>query len=472
MGKIGKLVLFSEYHNISHQKMIDMCVFDPIVNLDTHLFIDPLLLKTSSHKIINTQAVEEYNTYFSSIISLLSLSNKEDDFAWEHAISQLPAREIDGTCLGYGTNSISGRSIDIKVKKSIICTAKEIVNIGIKDPELFSILPLFNKGIGPDTISDITTRAIHKSLLQFSALQAKRLKIQLVKKVMYGEDFYVIPNPIKKDSHILLLPTDILRQLPLVNKWDDIAKAASFNSELRDRVNKLTGEIFKQRNQSAQEEYISNILRNKDAVKDLVQVVKSYKGEAYNQILDNERLVVFAKATNVIKNESFPSISFIPNQQGLENLVETIIERFKFLIEDKGLNKLLWKEDKSKRCKEWVPQLIFHSLALIYCEANDIDVNPETDTGTGLIDFKFSQGYVNKVVVELKYSDNNALIHGLETQLPTYVKSEEANKGYYVVLDVGKLGTKIKRLEEIKNSQQQCDVIYIDAKIKKSASKI
>lgn len=61
MGKINNLILFSEYFNVSRDILEGRGVFDPIINLDTHLFIDPLLLKNSKHSQIRQDAVKEYN---------------------------------------------------------------------------------------------------------------------------------------------------------------------------------------------------------------------------------------------------------------------------------------------------------------------------------------------------------------------------------------------------------------------------
>lgn len=472
MGKIKNLVMFSEHFNVDRKVLSDMGVFNPILNLDTRLFIDPILLKTSKHNIIKKDAVIEYNKYFATIISLLSNSAQKDDYAWKNALLQLPEKEIDGTCLGYGTNSISGRRMDDKVKLSLISTANEIIKLGIKDPELFSILPLFNKGIGPDTISDITTKAIHKSLLAFSAAKAKELNIPTIKMDIEGEAFDVIPNPLRKKSHILLLPNDILRHLPVVNDWDDIANVAAFNHDLRCRVNRLLSDLFKQKTKEAKSRYIASLISNKDVISDLVRIVKGHKGKAYDQKIDNDRIVVWEKASELISKEPCEKLLFDNSAKGLEQVVAKIIERFQFLIEEKGLNKLLWKEDKKSRCRECVAQLIFHAVALIYCQANNVDVNPETDTGSGLIDFKFSNGYQNKIIVEIKYSDNPQLIHGLKVQLQQYLKSEETDHGYYVVLDVGRLGLKPTQLEKINNdSKTKTEIYYIDAKLKKSASK-
>ena len=131
MGKINKLVLFSDYFNISRTILEERGVFDPIINLDTHLFIDPLLLKSSKHSIIQQDATKEYNAYFSKLAELLSLALEDDDeYFKEAAYKQLPTKEIDGTCLGFGTNSISGRGMPEETRKSIIKTASKIVKAG------------------------------------------------------------------------------------------------------------------------------------------------------------------------------------------------------------------------------------------------------------------------------------------------------------------------------------------------------
>lgn len=476
MGKVGKIIFFSDHFNIDRNKLAEMGVFNPMLNLDTHLFIDPLLLKSSKHSIIREQAFKEYNEFFSNIIKLLPRSKYPGDFVWKVVKSKFPQKEIGGTCLGYGANSTSGRGISEKILTSLLSTAKQIIDIGITDPELFSLLPLFNEGIGPDTISDITTSAIHKSLLHFTAEQAKELQIPLVKCEIEGEVFEVIKNPCKKQSHIILLPTDILRNLPLVRDWDDIASAASFNHNLRIRVNKLVASIFRIRGKQRQRTYINSILTDKSAIQDLIQTIKGCETSSYDINSDNERLACLDKVVELTRNSinsDRPKFIYTQSQLELERIVSSIIEHFTFMVEHKGLNKLLWKEDKKSRCKEGVPQLIFHMVALTFCQANNIDVNPEVDTGSGLIDFKFSKGYKYKSIVEIKYSDNPQLLHGITTQLPQYMISESASNGHYVILDVGNMKARPERLEKVCNDlAQHCEIHYVDAHLKKSASKL
>ena len=401
MSKVGKLILFSEEFGIDPEDLKRMDVFNPTLNLDTKLFIDPILLKSSKHKLISEEAVSEYNSFFSKIISLLSHSVSERDFAFKSAKKIFIDREITGTCIGYGTNSIRGRSISQLQVHELIKTAKDIIDLGITDPELFSLLSLFDTGIGPDSISDITTKAILHSLLKFTNEIADKLSIKTVCKSIRGEMVNVIPNPCgSSHDYIVLLPSDILRTLPVVSDWSDISDAAYFNKELRERVNFMVSEIFKQKTKELQHERKMEILHDQDSMRDLVDVVKGTIAAPYDSSLDNERFFVLEHFQSHLSH-SLDSLrdSSVSNSSDIREIVEHVIDSFKFLIEEKGLWTLLWKEDKIKRCKEEIPQKILLSMAWEFCRLNNIDISPEVDTGSGLIDFKFSRGASEKVIV-------------------------------------------------------------------------
>lgn len=59
-------------------------MFDPIINFDTALFVEPLLLKQSSSEIIKN-STKTYNEYFLTILRLLRASKVEGDIAWQGA---------------------------------------------------------------------------------------------------------------------------------------------------------------------------------------------------------------------------------------------------------------------------------------------------------------------------------------------------------------------------------------------------
>lgn len=473
MAKIISPILFSQYFKIDTNILEKNDIFDPILNLDTLLFIDPLLLEKSKHKMIKDQSTTQLKKFYNSIISLLEISIVKGDFAYNSAFNLFPEKEVDGTFLGYGTSSSTGRGISKINRERIVETASEIIKIGVKDPELFIILPLFNKGIGADTISDITTAAIKKSLLNFTAQYAKKLKIKTIKYSIDGEEVEIIKNPLRKrTSPILLLPCDILRKLPFATSWDEIEEAAFKNNQLRVKFNRYIGKLFKAKTKKQKQQQLASLMKNKDGINTLFEIIKSSKINPYDFKSDKECFMFIRHVSEIITKNSLNLSSNNNDMNDLKSIVITIIKQFKFLIEKKGMNSLLWKDKKNPN-KEETAQKIFHIVADSYCRANDIDINPEMHTGIGNVDFKFSKGFSKKIIVEIKLSTNHNIINGFTTQLHLYKESEETLSGYYIVIDVGGMGDKLKKLKKLYADDQKklSEIFYIDALHKPSASK-
>lgn len=137
-------------------------------NVDTKLFIDPLLLEKSRHPEINTGARFTFKRCFSVIIKLLRAAKAPGDVAWRNAQRQLSFPEVKGTCLGSGAQSLSGSGSGTEMTEHVIGTAKEIVDLGVEDPDLFVAMALFEERFGPDRISDMTTNVILPDLLNFN----------------------------------------------------------------------------------------------------------------------------------------------------------------------------------------------------------------------------------------------------------------------------------------------------------------
>jgi len=91
--------------------------------------------------------------------------------------------------------------------------------------------------------------------------------------------------------------------------------------------------------------------------------------------------------------------------------VKGIVDQFRHLIQDAGLNKELFKPG-GKPTHESTAQRLFFAVAYSYCKANNVDVSAEVDTGTGDIDFKFSVGFDSRVLVEVKLCSNPNVVDG------------------------------------------------------------
>lgn len=153
-------------------------------------------------------------------------------------------------------------------------------------------------------------------------------------------------------------------------------------------------------------------------------------------------------------------------------IVELIIENFKRQIEHNGLFKLLYEGQERKLRHESTAQQLFFSVAQIFCLANDLDVSPETNSGSGSVDFKFSKGAINKINVEIKYSNHSRLKHGLTTQLTKYDLAEQAKISYFVIIQVDNREKVLQEIQALdkKLHLENTKVKIVDGRFKESAS--
>ena len=87
MGRIKNPRLFSQEFGIDGKKLSKLRLLNPILNADTKLFIDPVLLQSSAHPLIKNRGLKSFGDYFGKIIRLLANSKVEGDIAWRNASS-------------------------------------------------------------------------------------------------------------------------------------------------------------------------------------------------------------------------------------------------------------------------------------------------------------------------------------------------------------------------------------------------
>jgi hypothetical protein len=119
--------------------------------------------------------------------------------------------------------------------------------------------------------------------------------------------------------------------------------------------------------------------------------------------------------------------------------------------------------------------LVFFGVADSYCKANRIDISPETHSGGGPVDFKFSGGYAERLLVEVKLS-KGTVIHGYKEQLEVYKAAARSSEALFLVIDVGGMGKKLTTIQRMQKDQRErgegvAEIVVVDAKRKASASK-
>lgn len=241
MARVKSPLLFSKYFRISKDSIENYGLIDPFLNVDTQLFIDPVLLSKSSFTEISNDAYQHFRQHFNNYIRLLDISEKRNDAAWKAARKLLDLREPPQTGLGYGGSSRSGNSRPEEVRTAIMRTSQEIINLGSKDPEMISLMGFLEDNVGPDTISDFTTRVIMSDLAKITEEFCQKNNIPI-------KSFSSLQNrklPVYNGKPIILVPRDIVRDLPVANDWSAIETAALKNKEIRDRVNSYLAGIAK-----------------------------------------------------------------------------------------------------------------------------------------------------------------------------------------------------------------------------------
>lgn len=475
--KIRNPALFSRQFGIDPKILDNLGVLDPVLNVDTKLFIDPLLLHKSSHQEISHGAVQTYRNRFQTIIKLLQASKEENDVAWRNAKRLFDFPEITGTCLGYGASTIHGSAWGPELRNRVLHTAKEIVDLGISDPDLFMVLALFEAGVGPDRISDMVTNVITKDLIEFNQRVLKLISIPLAHFEINGLSAELPQNSLEiYPSPILLVPRDILRDLPIARDWSEVSDAAWKNQAIRSAVNLHIGKIWEAKTRKNKQKIKERALTSPDAFSALLKAVQNVDGQPYDFVADKDGQVAWTRVLGTVAT-AHPltfSLKTTPNIDDVFLIVQKIVAHFSKLVEDKGLWKELWANKKPRH--EGSAQRIFFAVADCYCKANNVEVTPEANSGGGPVDFKFSSGYDSRVLVEIKLSTSPSLVSGYVTQLEVYKAAEETTRAIYLVIDIGGMGRKDQRVLDIKNAaamkgEPVSEVVFVDGKQKVSASK-
>jgi hypothetical protein len=479
-SKIRDPKRFSEHFRVPHERLSARGALDPFLNVDTRLFIDPLLLERSAHAEMQAAHVD-WLAHFTEIIRLLNATKALDDAPWRAVKRRFRSPEFKGTCLGYGAGSIVGSGIGPKLGSRLLATAHEIVKLGVQDPNLFPLLALFEEDVGLDRISDLTTNVIGPRLAEFTARVLDDTAIRKAVFEISGKRYSLPVNPFVTDRGkplpVVLVPTDVLSELPIATDWDDIDTVVTRNAEYRARLNKAIGDIWGRFSRRSKRENRDIFLANREAFEALLAAVNKIKKRPYDVEGDPQGMLAWLELGQAAAAANPVNLALLQQTPaGVREVVAKIVEQYKQTVERQGLWKSLY-DSNDKPLHESYAQRLFFAMALSYCKANNLAISPETNSGGGPVDFVVSQGFDAKVIVELKLSTNTRLRHGYETQLEVYKDAEETPNALFVVLDVdggsnSQIEDALKMETDARNAgRYPSEVVIIDAKRKKSASK-
>ena len=460
----------SDFLNLNKNEFDKEGAFDTVLDLDAPYFINIKMLQYTKIPEFE-ESYNKINDFFRKIMKLLKKSKKHDDLFYRQALRNFNIGEVNGIGLGYSKGK-HGSGIGPKLISKILSDAKIIIDAGIDDPEFFHLIGLFQPDVGPDRLSDMFANLILEDIKRYTIRINKKFGICKTNypEKKFKDEFLINPY---KNIEVLLLPKEILHKIPIAEEWHNVNLVAIFNQNIRNQVNEIIGEIWKDFSTLKKKENISEIFRNNPVV--LSKVITDYiESNSISYDFENDELgflTIARKLSELKLNFNIPNK--LTRKKPMQHVLD-ICDYFKNFIENNKGYELLFEEKTKKPRKELSSQLLFFAISQTYCETHNLDISPETNSGRGPVDFKISRGSKEKILVEMKLTTNSKLVHGFTTQIKEYAKAERTNKLILLVIDNG---GPPKRLQDLRNEylkhpiENRPELILIDAKPKDSASK-
>lgn len=464
-------MFISDYLDLGEEqydRFNEIGVFDAFIDKDSNFFINIIRLRESTIPEFKT-AYSNVNKFFSDLATLLEAADVPDlkDKMYRSARKMCRFHEVNGINLGFASSSYGAGWGEV-LTDHFLNDAYQIVKKGCKQPEIFHLVSLFEENVAGDRVSDMIATIIEPDIRKYTLRVMSELGVTKdnYPKFKFSADG-LVQNPYKA-APILLLPVEILHELPVARDWYDIDRVASENETIRQEISAEIGAEWTKWASSEQKRYLKDHIFMDPEVCD--RVINGYKKKelgALNLKEDPEYLAqILLKKTQ--KTIGFQSDKKYPSSF---DATMDIIDILKDWIEnDRGWAEI--QEAPTKR-REKAVQRYMHLGAKYYVDKNNLDISCESDNGRGPVDIKMSRGK-DKTLAEIKLSSNDQYLHGYQNQIQEYAKAEKTRNLIYVFVDVGNPG-RLKTLRALhrKNLAQGIDcpeLVIIDAREKKAAS--
>ena len=326
---------------------------------------------------------------------------------------------------------------------------------------------------------------IYDDLLKYSENMFKKINISELSEIQYlNNKYYIKKRP--NGSNLILIPKQILSNIPPFIDYYSIQEIIDENINVKQEIysmfyeanKKLKNKTISQVNiQDLEKNQVFEIIKEFNLCNKILSNNSSLNVEPYDFEIDEDGIhKPIDKIFKLYADREKDIVSEVLKirNSNFSGLVEGLIGNYKFIIENKGLNKDLYHEIKTKSGKKYLRNKnegFSHRLFIATLEGIkkivNFDYTFEPKSANGEVDFRFTRGD-EVIVVEFKLSTNK-LKHGYNTQLVEYMKREKSNQGYYVIIKVKDDNSIENFLKNIKIVDER-KVIVIDGLIKESPS--
>ena len=431
-------MLFSEYYGIEIAG--DEPWFDPLLTLDTRLYVDPFLIFQNEFGPF-VGAHEELTAFYQSAYELVAEAGtvKTPHF-WNKAIRILRTPEVAELCLGVTAEGTRGAGAAAGKAKAIASSIYKAVQFGITNPKHFETIQLFEKGIAEDTISDAVGNILRHRFAAYTKSVCDDVGVPTVSAPHIRGRYNVdnerweqiicdAPmNPFGTNQQVFLCPKEYLRPMPSLNP--DSFWGYCYDQGAEELRTELGEEIARNVNKDL---ILEKALQDFDSVEEFVKHLEAVGGAPYDLEKDPKGLVKWYYATRQFVADNPRTFDFKTEGDFLA-FIDEMIATFKNYVENQGGWDLIHNDD-GKPKSEAACQRLFLGIVRHYCKANNIDISPEVNVGRGPVDFKLSRGIEFRALIEMKLANNSKFWGGLKKQLPKYLEADEVKAGRFLIVD-------------------------------------
>ena len=222
-------MLASTHFNIRRLREDDW--FDPILDADTELFVDPFLAfkdKSEFWKLGHRRIIDHFDQAF---LLIANGNRNPNSIQYRKALALLVFREPKELCLGYTSKGTAGLGSGLGYAAAIAEAISDAIQRGLQHPKHFEELGILNEGIGPDRMSDITCTILKSWLVQYTQKIAERHSIPTKGRHIFAAAFdrdrmrweipeVEVPTNPYNGGPLLFVPERFLRDLPVLNVDD------------------------------------------------------------------------------------------------------------------------------------------------------------------------------------------------------------------------------------------------------------
>jgi hypothetical protein len=184
--------------------------------------------------------------------------------------------------------------------------------------------------------------------------------------------------------------------------------------------------------------------------------------------LNEENIAEIAQQLSIAP-ERLSALGSMPIRSASEffHLIRSFFIDIRHLVEqDDGFRLLVTQGPEGQpmlRSEEEIQIALKHWLRPM-CRAANIELDRESQTGRGYLDFKFSYGHDFRCLVEVKLFSSAKLQDGLGIQLPIYLLADRCFYGIYVpiFLEVGDYAVQMRELHALATNRAHTHGVVID----------